>query len=97
MFTDIQIKAWLDYMTDQKILQHFKPIHEVSKDNIQYWGKLRFPVLGCTYGTYNHPKIKILSIFEFIEGGYFEKWVEIKKNPYLKFNSNCKILKYESL
>jgi hypothetical protein len=94
MITDKHIQSWLDYMTTQKILQHFRPIHEVPTHKICYWGKLKFPILGATYGTHNHPKIKILDIYEFVNDGYFEKWAEIKKNPHWKYDSNCNILAY---
>jgi hypothetical protein len=94
MINEEHIKAWLDYMTTQKILQHFRPIHKVEKDKIQYWGRLKFPILECTYGTYNFPELRIIGIFEFVEKGYFEKWIEIKKNEKVKYDSNCNVLAY---
>ena len=54
----------------------------------------QFPNLGATYGTYNFPKLRIVGIQEFVENGYFEKWVEIKRNPYWKYDSACNILAY---
>lgn len=93
--TDEHINEYIDYLTTQKILQHFKPIYEVPKHKIQYWRKLKFPVLEATYGTYNHPILRVVGIFEFVEQGYFEEWIHIKKNPLWKFNSVCNILAYK--
>jgi hypothetical protein len=91
--TQEQVSMWLDYMTSNVIQRHFREYCVVEPHKIQYWGKYRFPTLQVCYGTYNHPPIEILDIYDFIENGYLEKWVEINKNPLLKYDSASIILK----
>jgi hypothetical protein len=91
--TDRQINIWLDYMTSNLIQKHFRPLYKVEPQHVQHWGKPRLPVLEATWGTYNHPPIEIIGLYEFIEKGYLEKWVEIKKNPLIKYDSASIILK----
>jgi hypothetical protein len=91
--TEEQISIWLDYMTSNLIQKHFRPLCKVKPQHIQHWGKLRFPILESTWGTYNHPPIEIIGLYEFIENGSLEKWVEIKKNPLIKYDSASIILK----
>jgi hypothetical protein len=91
--TEEQISIWLDYMTSNLIQKHFRPLCEVKPQRIQHWGKLRFPILESTWGTYNHPPIEIIGLYEFIENGCLEKWVEINKNPLIKYDSASIILK----
>ena len=91
--TEEQISIWLDYMTSNLIQKHFRPLCEVKPQRIQHWGKLRFPILESTWGTYNHPPIEIIGLYEFIENRSLEKWLEIKKNPLIKYDSASIILK----
>ena len=83
---------WLDYMTTQMQLKHWREIIAVPEHDQWRYGKIYFPVLKATWGASNFPPVNIIPLAEFTDY-HCKIWLEQKANPFYKWNSMSNYLK----